>query len=96
LESRTDLIIGSISANVKKAEQILKAKGFSITSPDKNFDNETAKAVKAYQKLKKLKITGKIDKSTSSALNADLVSLRSQADPQYVKAVQALDIFSGK
>lgn len=55
---------------VKKAQELLNAKGFDCGAADGIFGSKTQKAVKSFQKSKGLKADGIIGKNTWAALQA--------------------------
>ena len=67
-------VIGTVSgynARVKEAQEILKDVGFEPGPIDGVMGGQTRSAIKAFQKAKSLKPTGKIDSSTLLTLNRE-------------------------
>ena len=67
-------VIGTVSgynARVKEAQEILKDVGFEPGPIDGVMGGQTRSAIKAFQKAKSLKPTGKIDSITLLALNRE-------------------------
>ena len=67
-------VIGTVSgynARVKEAQEILKDAGFDPGPIDGIMGGQTRSAIKAFQKAKSLKPTGKIDSITLLALNRE-------------------------
>jgi peptidoglycan hydrolase-like protein with peptidoglycan-binding domain len=67
-------VIGTVSgynARVKEAQEILKDAGFDPGPIDGVMGGQTRSAIKAFQKAKSLKPTGKIDSTTLLALNQE-------------------------
>ncbi|NLX63341.1 MAG: S41 family peptidase [Clostridiaceae bacterium] len=91
---KANLELNSYNNDVLNAEKILKAAGFLDTAPDRLFDDKTVEAVKKYQAVNNLAETGIIDTATRDKLNQTLIELRKDNDKQYVKALEALSLFS--
>lgn len=67
-------VIGTVSgynARVKEMQEILKDAGFEPGPVDGIMGGQTRSAIKAFQKAKSLKPTGKIDSTTLLALNRE-------------------------
>jgi len=67
-------VIGAVSGynvRIKEAQETLKAAGFEPGPVDGIMGGQTRSAIKAFQKAKSLKPTGKIDSTTSLALNRE-------------------------
>ena len=67
-------VIGSVSgynARVKEVQEILKVVGFKPGLVDGIMGGQTRSAIKAFQKAKSLKPTGRIDSTTLLALNQE-------------------------
>ncbi|HYK73960.1 MAG TPA: S41 family peptidase [Pseudoneobacillus sp.] len=58
---------------VKNAQLILKGLGYSPGRTDGYYNNRTELSVKAFQRQNDLSVTGKIDKKTAAALEAEVV-----------------------
>jgi len=91
---KENLKLNSYNNDVLNAEKILKAAGFLDTVADRLFDDKTLEAVKKYQAVNNLAETGIIDNVTKDKLNQTLTELRKDNDKQYVKALEALSLFS--
>ena len=61
---------------------------------DRLFDNITSEAVKKYQAVNNIPVTGIIDNATRDMLNQTLSQLRNSNDKQYAKALEALSLFN--
>jgi carboxyl-terminal processing protease len=90
--SIASLALNSYDASVYQAEKILRAADYFAGTPDRLYDAETQAAVKKFQKARGLPQTGQIDAATREQLNSLLATLRARNDPQYVKAVEFLDM----
>ncbi len=82
--------LNSKDPEVEDAEKILKICGYDVGTPDNEFDNKTFEAVKKFQKDKGMFPYGVLDFTTQQALNEGLDKLLSEADKQYLKAVEIL------
>jgi len=91
---RENLELNSFNNDVLNAEKILKAAGFLDAAADRLFDDKTAEAVKKYQAVNNLAVTGIIDTATRDKLNQTLIELRKNNDKQYAKALEVLNLFS--
>ena len=56
---------------VKKAQQALKDKGHDVGAIDGQYGPRTAQGVKKFQESEKLKVTGRLDQETLSALGVE-------------------------
>lgn len=72
--TKTTLSYGMRHKDVATVQTALKKLGYKISSATGYFGSETKKAVLAFQKAKKLKQTGKVDKITIKAINDALIS----------------------
>lgn len=79
-----------VSSEVKTAEQMLKAVGFNPGKVDGLYDNQTVKAVEAFQKAEHLKVTGVLEGETTIELMNKLREKIIKDDPQIKKAVDVL------
>ena len=91
---KENLELNAYNNDVLNAEKILKAAGFLDIAADRLFDEKTLEAVKKYQAVNNLAETGIIDNVTKDKLNQTLTELRKDNDKQYVKALEALSLFS--
>jgi carboxyl-terminal processing protease len=67
------LQLDKANEQVKNAQEILNALGFETNRTDGYFDEKTETAVKAFQNVRNLKSTGKIDKNTAAELEAAIL-----------------------
>ncbi|MEH6948461.1 S41 family peptidase [Bacillus sp. JJ634] len=58
---------------IQYAQAMLKGLGFETGREDGYFDVQTEVAIKAFQKVKKLNVTGKLDRETASKLEASIL-----------------------
>ena len=86
--------LNAYNNDVLNAEKILKAAGYLDTLADRLFDNITSEAVKKYQAVNNIPVTGIIDNATRDMLNQTLSQLRNSNDKQYAKALEALSLFN--
>ncbi|MFN2745720.1 S41 family peptidase [Bacillus sp. z60-18] len=89
LDSKKEYKSGSTGDEVKAAQQMLKALGYTI-KPTGSFDDQTAAAVKKFQKDQKLKATGIITGETTISLTNKLQKKLSENDTQLDKAIEIL------
>jgi carboxyl-terminal processing protease len=82
--------LSSSSEQVKSAQQMLKAVGYNPGRVDGFFDENTKKAVIAFQKAEKLEETGVLKGETTTRLMQRLTEKISQNDTQIKKAVEVL------
>jgi len=105
-------VIGTVSGynpRVKETQEILKDAGFEPGPIDGIMGGETRSAIKAFQKAKSLKPTGKIDSTTLLALNREkeapknfkqddtekLLQLHLQESPQDTRSKEELQRIMG-
>ena len=69
VEAATKKTTHSASASVKSAQEALNRNGASLTA-DGKMGPKTVAAIKSFQKSHGLKVTGKLDTKTKSALNS--------------------------
>ncbi|QOV11289.1 S41 family peptidase [Viridibacillus arvi] len=81
---------GSLSEQVKAAEKMLKAVGYTPGKVDGLFDASTKAAVLAFQKDQKLKETGVLKGQSTYALMEELRQKIKKDDPQLIKAKQLM------
>lgn len=86
----TELALSSSSAQVKSAQQMLKALGFDPGREDGFFDEKTAEAVKAFQKSVDLEENGVVSGETTLKLMDSLRELITENDTQILKAIELL------
>lgn len=82
--------LSSSSEQVKSAQQMLKAVGYNPGRVDGFFDENTKKAVIAFQKAEQLEATGVLKGETTTRLMQRLSEKISQNDTQIKKAVEVL------
>ncbi|MCY8024467.1 S41 family peptidase [Bacillus sonorensis] len=80
---------GSTGDEVKVAQQMLEALGYNV-KPTGSFDDQTAIAVKAFQRDQKLKTTGVITGETTTGMTVKLQDKLSKNDTQLNKAIEIL------
>ncbi|HWO76591.1 MAG TPA: S41 family peptidase [Bacillus sp. (in: firmicutes)] len=81
--------------NVKNAQVILDSLGFEPGRTDGYFSNQTEIAVKAFQQIKGMKMTGVIDTSTAAAMEKAVIEKMN--DPRYDLQLQtAIEIIAKK
>ncbi|MCI1858767.1 MAG: S41 family peptidase [Sporolactobacillus sp.] len=80
-------------STIGDAQKMLEAAGFDPKRTDGYFSRETEQAVKAFQRAKKLTVTGTVDQKTANALQAaTLQAVRNQKnDRQLHAAVRAVE-----
>lgn len=81
---------GDSSAQVKAAQQLLKAIGYNPGSEDGFFSKNMRAAVEKYQKDHQLKVTGEIDKAAASSMIGTIQKMLVENDTQYKAAVTYL------
>lgn len=75
-------------ANIQK---MLKGLGYDVTREDGYFNDETAKAVKAFQQDHELETTGIVDQETAGIIESKIIEkIRNRADDLQLK--EALDV----
>lgn len=90
INPETELKESTLSNEVKAAEEMLSALGYTPGKVDGYYDGETANAVKDFQKDSKLKVTGVLQGETTVALMNRLREQIVKEDPQLQKAVEVL------
>lgn len=77
---------------IENVQKMLKGLKYDVGRTDGYFDEKTEKAVKAFQKDHKLKVTGKVDKKTAALIESKIVERirEGKDDIQLEKALQAL------
>jgi carboxyl-terminal processing protease len=85
-----ELKMSSSSAEVKAAEEMLKALGYKPGNADGYYDGQTKKAVSKFQTDHKLKVTGTIKGETTLNLMEDLRKKILSNDTQVKKAQEVL------
>ncbi|RFU66483.1 PDZ domain-containing protein [Peribacillus saganii] len=86
-----ELKLSDSSAEVKTAEQMLEALGFAPGQVDGFFDQQTKKAVQAFQTSKKLEATGVVKGKTTLMLMEGLRNKILSNDTQLKKAQELLN-----
>jgi peptidoglycan hydrolase-like protein with peptidoglycan-binding domain len=69
-------------ASVRKLEQQLAAAGFSPGPVDGRFDERTRRAVREYQRAKRLEPTGLLDLETQASLLAESEGVTKGSEPR--------------
>jgi peptidoglycan hydrolase-like protein with peptidoglycan-binding domain len=64
------LYLGQKGDDVRKLQEILRAKGYLNANADGSFGPKTMEALSAYQRAMKLKVSGSVDADTLNSLNA--------------------------
>lgn len=82
--------IGTSSAQVKSAQQMLKVLGFDTGREDGFFDEQTKKAVKKFQKSMDLEADGILTGETSQKLMEKIREKIEENDTQLQKAIEIL------
>lgn len=77
-------------SQVKILQQFLASLGFAPGRQDGYFDRQTEQAVRAFQRMKNLPITGVVDKNTGAAINEAVAAKIKANDPQLQKAVAVM------
>lgn len=90
LSPDNELKLDSLSEEVKNAEKMLEALGYHPGKVDGFFDEETAEAVKEFQKKADIKQTGVLSGDTTVQLMNDLREKIQQHDTQEEKAIEML------
>ncbi|MGE6260333.1 S41 family peptidase [Heyndrickxia sporothermodurans] len=86
----TKLKVSSLSNEVKAAEEMLKALHYNPGKVDGYYDEQTKKAVKAFQKDEKLKVNGILQGETTIRLMNKLREAIIKNDTQVNKAISIL------
>jgi len=78
---------------VRNLQKILAGLGFPTGRSDGYFDEKTVTAVKAFQKLNNLPLTGKVDEATAKAMQERLLEKMKERenDLQLQAAIQVLE-----
>lgn len=74
IEYKEPLKLNMNDENIKFAQEMLKGLGFSPGRMDGYFDEQTEKAVKAFQSVEELSVTGEIDDQTVAKLEGKIAS----------------------
>jgi carboxyl-terminal processing protease len=90
LDPNKELKLSSVSSDVKTAQIMLKAVGFDPGREDGFFDNNTQKAVTAFQKAQNLPVDGVLKGNTTITLMDLLQQKIQQNDTQLQKAIEVL------
>jgi carboxyl-terminal processing protease len=90
VDPEQELKLSVASAQVKAAQQMLKALGFDPGREDGYFDEATQKAVNEFQKQQNIEQTGILKGETTILLMEKLRDLIQSNDPQVQKAVELL------
>ncbi len=80
--------LGNVNQEIKEAQLFLYRKGYNLRS-DGYFDSDTENAIKTYQTLKNINVSGELDANTIYYLNKDILSYINEIknDSQYQKAL---------
>jgi len=90
IDPETELTVGTASSAVQSAEGMLEALGYNPGKVDSLYDEDTADAVSAFQKAKKLEVTGVIAGDTTRSLMQALREKITEDDPMIEKAKEVL------
>lgn len=74
ISDKTELVRDMNSADVKNLQLILKGLGQAPGRQDGYFDSHTETAVKAFQSLHQLPVTGRVDKKTAQVMQEELIT----------------------
>lgn len=80
------------NSDIQQVQLALKALGFRPDRTDGYFSEQTETAVKAFQKMNKLKMTGEVDAVTAAKLQEELIKMRNDRknDVQLRVAIETL------
>lgn len=94
LQVEKSLVLDMNNEQVKTAQLVLKGLGFEPGREDGYFSEETETAVKAFQQINELPLSGKIDLQTADTMNTKIGELRAkdENDLQLKMAMKALFI----
>ena len=84
----TEVESGSAGEAVARFQRQLKQLGFYDGDCAGKFGKATVTAVKAYQKARKLEVTGKGDKATLMAMHKEIVTAQQEAEARAVERAQ--------
>ncbi|MFK2824131.1 S41 family peptidase [Bacillus sp. B190/17] len=90
LDPDNELKLDSLSEEVKNAEKMLEALGYSPGKVDGFFDEDTEQAVKEFQKQAAIEQTGVLSGETTVELMNDIREKIQQNDTQKQKAIEIL------
>lgn len=92
LQVEESLVRDMNNDQVKTAQAVLKGLGFEPGREDGYFSEETETAVKAFQQINELPVSGKIDLQTADTMNTKIGELKAkdENDLQLIMAMKAL------
>lgn len=93
LPNKTELALDMNGSDVKNLQLILKGVGQPPGRMDGYFDSRTETAVKAFQSLHQLPVTGKVDKATARVMQEELIK-RIQDPKNDLQLQAALEVIS--
>jgi len=74
LQLEETLALDMNNENVTIAQEMLLALGFGTGRQDGYFDEQTERAVKAFQSINQIPVTGRIDEKTAMKLEEEIIS----------------------
>ena len=86
----TEYAVGDTSDEILEYEQILYDLGFMINKPSTAFTEEVQTALKTYQAMRGLEVTGKLDRSTIISLVAENIKFEKGDSSQLLQTYQKI------
>ncbi|MGV8905718.1 MAG: peptidoglycan-binding protein [Acetobacterium sp.] len=86
----TEYSVGETSDEILEYEQILYNGGFMVTKPSTKFTEEVQTALKTYQAMKGLEVTGKFDRSTIISLISENIKFEKGDNSPVLKTYQEI------
>ncbi|MBK5245351.1 MAG: peptidoglycan-binding protein, partial [Eubacteriaceae bacterium] len=86
----TEYSVGETSDEILEYEQILYDGGFMATKPSTQFTEEVQTALKTYQAMRGLDVTGKLDRSTIISLISENIKFEKGDSSQVLKTYQQI------
>lgn len=86
----TEYSVGETSDEILEYEQILYDGGFMATKPSTQFTEEVQTALKTYQAMRGLDVTGKLDRSTIISLISENIKFEKGDSSQLLKTYQQI------
>ncbi len=88
---RRPLSLDSNSVWVAVLQRMLLALGYDPSRTDGYFNTGTQQAVKAFQRMHRMPVTGQVDRATAYMINVAVLAKRQRQDPQLAAAVGYLE-----
>lgn len=86
----TEYSVGETSDEILEYEQILYDGGFMATKPSTQFTEEVQTALKTYQAMRGLEVTGKLDRSTIISLISENIKFEKGDSSQLLQTYQQI------